>query len=159
MSSPSLIMHLFFKTECHQWLKFVSPFLRAKLAGWLASKGKTLKRPPLAKAASSKVSVKSKPEPKVLPQPAELSNTRPCLKAQEPDHGAIATAAPQSAQKQEAAVMTTGQTPAIMNTTLDLLENSDADLPVEPQDKIDDVRKPGYSWSTSPVTLNVNIFL
>lgn len=113
-------------------------FSRAKLAGWLASKGKTLKRPPMA--ASTKVSVKSKPEPKVLPQPAERSSTQPRLDTQEPDHGAAASAAPQSAIKQEAAVVTTSQTPAIINTTLDLLENSNADLPVEPQDKIDDVR-------------------
>lgn len=108
--------------------------------------------------AASKVSVKSKPEPKVLPQPVELPNTEPHLEAPEPDHGATATVAPPRAQKQEAAVMTTSQTPAIMNTTLDLLENSDADLPVEPQDKIDDVRKLGYSWNTSPVNFHVNPF-
>lgn len=129
-------------------------FLRAKLAGWLASKGKTLKRPPLT--AASKVSVKSKPEPKVLPQVAELSNTQPRLEDQEPDHSAITTAAPQSAQKPEAAVMTTNQTPTIMNTTLDLLENSDGDVPVEPQDKIDDVRKLGYSCCTRSVSFYVN---
>lgn len=111
--------------------------------------------------AASKVSAKSKPEPKVLPQPVELSSTLPRLEAQEPDPGAVA-AVPQDAQKQEAAVMTTSQTPAIMNTTLDLLENSDADLPVEPQDKIDDVRKLGYSWYymsyMSRVSFYVNSF-
>lgn len=100
----------------------------------------------MATAAASKVPAKSKPEPKVLLQPAKPSNTQPdqCAVA------ATATAAPQSVQKQEAAVVTS-QTPAIMNITLDLLENSDADLPDEPHHKIDDVSKQGYSWCMIPV--------
>lgn len=98
----------------------------------------------MATTAPSKVSAKPRPEPRPLPQPAERHNTQPRLAAQEPDSSA-APPAPQCAQKQEAAVTTTSQTPAIMNTTLDLLENSDADQPVEPQEEIDDVRKPGYA--------------
>lgn len=114
---------------------------RAKLAGWLASKGKTLKRPTMATTALSKVSAKPRPEPRPLPQPAERHNTQPRLAAQEPDSSAAAPPPPppQCAQKQEAAVTTISQTPAIMNTTLDLLENSDADQPVEPQEEIDDI--------------------
>lgn len=95
----------------------------------------------MATTAPSKVSAKPRPEPR----PAERHNTQPRLAAQEPDSSAPPPP-PQCAQKQEAAVTTTSQTPAIMNTTLDLLENSDADQPVEPQDEIDDVRKPGYAW-------------
>lgn len=100
----------------------------------------------MATTAVSKVSAKSRPEPKVLPQPAKPFNTQP-------DRSAVpaATAAPRSAQNQEAAAAVTICTPAIMNTTLDLLENSDADLLVEPQGKIDDVSKQGYSWCTIPV--------
>lgn len=100
----------------------------------------------MATTAPSKVSAKPRPEPRPLPQPAERHNTQPRLAVQEPDSSAAAPPPPpQCAQKQEAAVTTISQTPAIMNTTLDLLENSDADQPVEPQEEIDDVRKPGYA--------------
>lgn len=100
----------------------------------------------MATTAPSKVPAKPRPEPRPLPQPAERCNTQPRLEAQEPDSSAAAAAPPpQCTQKQEAAVTTTSQTPAIMNTTLDLLENSDADQEAEPQEEIDDVRKPGYS--------------
>ncbi|KAM9386142.1 uncharacterized protein KZ484_007697 isoform 1-T2 [Pholidichthys leucotaenia] len=68
---------------------------RMKLAGWLASKGRTLKRPAMMTAAASnpQISTEPKPEPKPQPEPAEQS---------EPE-----------------------ATPEIMNITLDLLENSD----------------------------------
>lgn len=104
----------------------------------------------MATVAASKVSAKARDEPKPLPRPARQCTSQPRVEAQEPD----AAAAPQIAQN-EAAVTTMSQTPAIMNTTLDLLENSDADLPVVSEDKIDDVRKLGSSWCTSQISLNV----
>lgn len=122
---------------------------RAKLADWLASKGKTLKRPAVTAAASSKtkVSAPAKPEaerkpqshPHVEPQPVAQCNPKPepRLEAQKPDSPAAALCA----DIQGAGLTTHSQTPVIMNTTLDLLESSDADLPVDPQDRVDDVMK------------------
>lgn len=103
---------------------------RAKLAEWLASKGKTLKRPAMTAAGPSETKVSAKPEPDLKPQPEPA----PCLEAHESDSAAAHCADTQTAEL-------THQTPVIMNTTLHLLENSDADLPVVPQDKVDDVRK------------------
>ncbi|XP_053187530.1 cytoskeleton-associated protein 2 [Scomber japonicus] len=122
---------------------------RAKLADWLASKGKTLKRPAVTAAAAAssktKVSAPAKPEaerkpqshPHIEPQPVAQCNPKPepRLEAQKPDSPAAALCA----DIQGAGLSTHSQTPVIMNTTLDLLENSDADLPVDPQDRVDDI--------------------
>uniref|UniRef100_A0A3Q3W0U7 Cytoskeleton-associated protein 2 C-terminal domain-containing protein n=1 Tax=Mola mola TaxID=94237 RepID=A0A3Q3W0U7_MOLML len=85
---------------------------RVKLAEWLASKGKTLKRPAMT-TGKPKVSAKPQPDLKTRPEPVALGNPEPCLESQEPD-----------------SLTAHGQTPAIMNTTLDLLDNSDPDLPI-----------------------------
>lgn len=84
-------------------------------------------------AAPSKTKVSAEPDlkPQCNPEP------EPCLEAREPDSAAAA----QCADTQGAEFTTHSQTPGIINTTLDLLENSDADLPVDPQDGVDDVRK------------------
>nr|XP_057943496.1 cytoskeleton-associated protein 2 [Doryrhamphus excisus] len=107
---------------------------RAKLAEWLASKGKTLKRPamttapPKTKTSTTakvdnklKSDVTSKPDPRREPEPGihAVPTTSVCLQAQE-------------------AVKLATQTPVIINTTLDLLENSDPDLSAV-QDGVDDV--------------------
>ncbi|XP_032389404.1 cytoskeleton-associated protein 2 [Etheostoma spectabile] len=104
---------------------------RAKLAEWLASKGKTFKRPAMTTAEPSKTKVSAKPEadPKpqscVEPQPAAQCNPEPRLEAPEPDSAAAAHWSRSTHSS---------QTPAIVNTTLDLLGNSDAD-----QDSMDDI--------------------
>lgn len=103
-----------------------------------------------AAPSTAKVSAKPKPDPKPLPQPVEQYNLQPCLKAHEPD---MASAA-QCANSQRTEITTHSQTPAIMNTTLDLLENSDADLLVEPQDNVDNVRKQGSAYWMSNITLH-----
>ncbi|XP_062289214.1 cytoskeleton-associated protein 2 [Scomber scombrus] len=116
---------------------------RAKLADWLASKGKTLKRPAVTAAASSKTKVSApaelKPQshPHVEPQPVAQCDPEPepRLEAQKPDSPAAALCA----DILGAGLTTHSLTPVIMNTTLDLLENSDADLPVDPQDRVDDI--------------------
>lgn len=118
-------------------------FYRAKLADWLASKGKTFKRPALTTTSKSKVSAKPEADLKprsqshAEPQPAAQCNPEPepSLEAHKPDPAAAA----HCADTQGAQLTTHSQTPVIMNTTLDLLENSDADLPVDPQDRVDDV--------------------
>ncbi|XP_044079207.1 cytoskeleton-associated protein 2 [Siniperca chuatsi] len=112
---------------------------RAKLAEWLASKGKTFKRPAMTTAAPSKTKVSAKPEADlksqshVDPQPAKQCDPEPSLEAHKPDSAA------HCADTQGAELTIHSQTPVIMNTTLDLLGNSDADLPVDPQDRVDDI--------------------
>ncbi|XP_033502456.2 cytoskeleton-associated protein 2 [Epinephelus lanceolatus] len=109
---------------------------RAKLAEWMASKGKTFKRPamttePAKTKASAKPEADLKPQPCVEPQPPTQRNPEPepRLEAHMPD----------SVTAYCAELPTCSQTPGIMNTTLDLLENSDTDPLVEPQDSVDDI--------------------
>ncbi|XP_030648984.1 cytoskeleton-associated protein 2 [Chanos chanos] len=104
---------------------------RAKLAEWLATKGRTLKRPPIAvtlapQTRQPEVQPKIHPEPKCLqPQPpveSEAENPNPQTKAD------IQTENAQVPEHEPA------HSPShIMNTTLDLMDNSDLDLPVDPE--------------------------
>uniref|UniRef100_A0A3P8SQ92 Si:ch211-266i6.3 n=1 Tax=Amphiprion percula TaxID=161767 RepID=A0A3P8SQ92_AMPPE len=108
---------------------------KAKLAEWMASKGKTLKRPAMTTAAAPpKTKVSARPEAyqsQVEPQPAARCEPKPSVETHNTN-----SAASHCDDIQGAEPTVHGQTPIIMNTTLDLLENSDADLPVEPQDTI-----------------------
>ncbi|XP_034034871.1 cytoskeleton-associated protein 2 [Thalassophryne amazonica] len=105
---------------------------RAKLAEWLASKGKTLKRPatvvagpPKAKVAEKAVvCLKSQPKPA-----ANASEAEPRVEAPKPN------SSDHCSDIKPANVMVHGTTPMIMNTTLELLENSDEDL----SDTVDDI--------------------
>ncbi|KAG7222800.1 hypothetical protein INR49_016073 [Caranx melampygus] len=108
---------------------------RAKLAAWQASKGKTFKRPamttaPLPKTKVSKpvANLKSQSQIEPQPQPATQHTSEPSLEAREPDVN--------SADTQGAESTTCNQTPVVMNTTLELLENSE-DL-LDPQCTMDD---------------------
>ncbi|XP_067288866.1 cytoskeleton-associated protein 2 [Pseudorasbora parva] len=106
---------------------------RAKLAEWLASKGKALKRPPVSEK-SAIFSQKPAPQPKtgveatigvqfkpviqpeaVKPTPALQTDNQTDLKV--PDDKPVCSSGSSN----------------IMNTTLDLLDNSDMDLPVDPE--------------------------
>ncbi|XP_078121365.1 cytoskeleton-associated protein 2 isoform X2 [Sander vitreus] len=112
---------------------------RAKLAEWLASKGKTFKRPAMTTAEPSKTKVSAKPE--ADPEPRSTSSVEPQPTAQcnpEPETG-LEAHKPGPATAAHCSGLTPSQTPVITNTTLDLLENSDADLPVGPQDSMDEV--------------------
>uniref|UniRef100_A0A672NUF2 Cytoskeleton-associated protein 2-like n=1 Tax=Sinocyclocheilus grahami TaxID=75366 RepID=A0A672NUF2_SINGR len=80
---------------------------RAKLAEWLASKGKTLRRPPISENSAT-FSRKPKPAP-------------------QPKTGPKATTVPDNK------TVCSRRSSNIMNTTLDLLDNSDMDLPVDPE--------------------------
>lgn len=53
----------------------------------------------------------------------------------------LETHKPDCADAQGTDLTVHSQTPAVMDTTLELLENSDADLLIDSQDRIDDVRK------------------
>lgn len=114
---------------------------RAKLAEWLASKGKSLKRPAMTTAAPSKtkISAQAQPQAELKPQSQPAAQCNPAPAPSVETHKPDSPAAAQCAETQEAELPTQSQTPAIMNTTLDLLENSDADLPVEPQERVDDI--------------------
>uniref|UniRef100_A0A3Q3Q3Z6 Cytoskeleton-associated protein 2 C-terminal domain-containing protein n=1 Tax=Monopterus albus TaxID=43700 RepID=A0A3Q3Q3Z6_MONAL len=106
---------------------------RAKLSEWKASKGKTLKRPAMTTVAPPKTKVSAKPEADLKSQP----HAEPKAAAQynpEPEHSLEAQKLDSSAAAH--CVATHNQTPVIMNTTLVLLENSDDDLPFDPQDGI-----------------------
>ncbi|XP_010768702.1 cytoskeleton-associated protein 2 [Notothenia coriiceps] len=106
---------------------------RAKLAEWMASKGKTFKRPARVTAELSKTKVSAKPAADLKPknQPAAQSKPEPRL-----EHKLDSAA--HCADKQGAAP-THDRTPLVMNTTLDLLADSDAGLPGDPQGSVDDI--------------------
>lgn len=137
----------------------VPPFfplvLRAKLAEWLASKGKALKRPPIAstlpQTASRPAPSKPLPKPEAVAVAAQNPEAEPVAR-QDSDLETQRVERPQSSPEAEAKPETeTPGVPAtapcssssadIMNTTLDLLENSEMDLPVDPEPRMDDVRK------------------
>lgn len=114
---------------------------RAKLAEWLASKGKTLKRPAMVpSAASTKVKVANKPAaaPKSQMKAQLPTKSRSEAEVKEPKPVTPAPTADDHKVPQEEK-----STSLIMNTTLDLLENSNLDLPVDPQesgnDGVDDI--------------------
>ncbi|KAG9351716.1 hypothetical protein JZ751_022967 [Albula glossodonta] len=125
---------------------------KAKLAEWLASKGKTLKRPPVTSAllptvsrTGSKSFLKPKPEtvsePKYMPEMEPVaqqdSDAEPKL-AEELKCGAEPDKKPGSDPEVVAEIANLSSSD-IMNTTLDLLENSEMDLPVDPEVRMEDV--------------------
>lgn len=116
---------------------------RAKLADWLASKGKALKRPPISeKSTTFTRNPKPAPQPKTEPKATISIQSEPIIHTE--------------AVKPTAALKTDNQTndievpdnktacskrsSSIMNTTLDLLDNSDMDLPVDPEIRMESVR-------------------
>ncbi|KAL0994375.1 hypothetical protein UPYG_G00121400 [Umbra pygmaea] len=104
---------------------------RAKLAQWLASKGKSLKRPPISVSARSKQVFK--PEPMVYSESTAASQQETKVAEPEP---LIPGENTHGVPEEE----TSCTLPLIMNTTLDLLDNSDTDfLPVDPEVKMNDV--------------------
>lgn len=114
---------------------------RAKLAEWLASKGKTLKRPPVSEKSAT-FSQKPAPQPKTRAKAPTGAKSNPVIQTE--------------AVKPTPALQTNNQTDNIkvpdnkpvnssgasniMNTTLDLLDNSDMDLPIDPEIRMESVR-------------------
>ncbi|XP_061104889.1 cytoskeleton-associated protein 2 [Conger conger] len=124
---------------------------KVKLAEWLTSNGKTLKRPPAASALSRTI---SRPAPsKPLPKLEAVTNARPSCETEpvtEQESGPEvqlveqAKSSPELNAKPESARKGVPETAPhassdIMNTTLDLLENSEMDLPVDPEIRMDNV--------------------
>ncbi|XP_061558526.1 cytoskeleton-associated protein 2 [Phycodurus eques] len=101
---------------------------RAKLAVWLASKGKTLKRPAMTSARPEvKRSASVNPKAGVKSQRDEAKSEPELALSQCKQNPAVSAPDPE-AQEAPATVQT--QTPVMLNTTLDLVENPDLDLPV-----------------------------
>lgn len=96
----------------------------------------------MSTAPPSKAKSSARPKLDLKPQPQPATQCKPepepCQEAHESDQAAPC------AVTQAAELTVHSPTSVIMNTTLDLLENSEADLPVDPQDRMDDVRK--HTW-------------
>ncbi|KAK2828848.1 hypothetical protein Q5P01_019882 [Channa striata] len=115
---------------------------RAKLADWLASKGKTLKRPAMTSAPPTKTKVLGKakaqlnshPQNETQPNAQCKQKSEHSLKAPSPDSG---TAAHCTHTQEE--VLTHSRTSVVLDTTLELLENPDAVLLIDPLDNVDDI--------------------
>ncbi|CAL8364231.1 unnamed protein product [Lota lota] len=97
---------------------------RAKLADWLASKGKVLKRPVMSATLPAKTN-HVKPEPSQVPTATAVV---PVLSANQPG---------EAARIEDPA--SDASSPLTMNATLDLLDNSDLDLPVDPEPRVNDI--------------------
>lgn len=114
---------------------------RAKLAEWLASKGKTLKRPPISEKSAT-FSQKPAPQPKTAPTATISAQSVPVIQTEvvkptpalKTNNQTDDTKVPDNKQ-----VHSNGSS-SIMNTTLDLLDNSDMDLPVDPEIRMESVR-------------------
>ncbi|KAK5918685.1 hypothetical protein CgunFtcFv8_003426 [Champsocephalus gunnari] len=109
---------------------------RAKLAEWMASKGKTFKRPARATAELPKTNVSAKPAADLKPKSQPAAHSKPEARLEpKPDSAAAAAHCADT----PGAAPTHDRTPLVMNTTLDLLEDSDAGLPGDPQGSVDDI--------------------
>uniref|UniRef100_A0A667XVP1 Cytoskeleton-associated protein 2 C-terminal domain-containing protein n=1 Tax=Myripristis murdjan TaxID=586833 RepID=A0A667XVP1_9TELE len=115
---------------------------RAKLAEWLASKGKTLKRPAMA-ATHPKAKLATKPEVQshVEPQPVAQCNPEPQAEPElSMDAHSPGSTAVQLEDNQRQEDTKHHSPPLIMNTTLELLDDSDMDLP-EAEPQMNDITK------------------
>ncbi|KAK1800707.1 hypothetical protein P4O66_005898 [Electrophorus voltai] len=100
---------------------------RAKLAEWLASKGKTLKRPAMTEKAASQ------PCKPVLRSQAEQESGEAAQIQAPPGYEVTEDDQTQHKEVQHSKPVFSGSPCHIMNTTLDLLDNSDVDLPADPE--------------------------
>ncbi|XP_073686022.1 cytoskeleton-associated protein 2 [Garra rufa] len=109
---------------------------RAKLAEWLASKGKALKRPPISEK-SANFTQKPKPAPLLRPGPKATigaqSETVIQTEAVKPTTALKTDNQTNDIEVPDNKTVCSGKSSNIMNTTLDLLDNSDMDLPVDPE--------------------------
>ncbi|KAL6472116.1 hypothetical protein MHYP_G00183040 [Metynnis hypsauchen] len=102
---------------------------KAKLAEWLASKGKTLKRPTMIEKAAPPAS-KPAPPPKATQEPSKVAQLEPQTEPEENQPGCEQPECDLVPQSEPAFSSSPSH---IMNTTLDLLDSSDVDLPVDPE--------------------------
>ncbi|KAL7846315.1 hypothetical protein SRHO_G00212950 [Serrasalmus rhombeus] len=142
---------------------------KAKLAEWLASKGKTLKRPPMTEKAAPPAS-KPAPPPKATQEPSKVAQLEPQAEPEENQPGCEGTGnnrLERDLVPQSEPVFSSGPS-HIMNTTLDLLDSSDVDLPVDPEirmeslvlnlcDKLDAMETPSSCENADAKTGDVEV--
>lgn len=107
---------------------------RAKLAEWLASKGKTLKRPPISEKVARPES-KPAPPAKATQEPSKQIQIKLPIQCEEKQtgHEVIKHEKPEHNCGPQSKPVFSSSPSHIMNTTLDLLDNSDLDLPADPE--------------------------
>ncbi|XP_026129588.1 cytoskeleton-associated protein 2 [Carassius auratus] len=113
---------------------------RAKLAEWLASKGKNLKRPPISeKSATFSRKPKPAPQPKTGPKATTGAQSEPVVQneAVKPTAALKTDNQTNDTEVPDNKTVFSRRSSNIMNTTLDLLDNSDMDLPVDPEIKME----------------------
>lgn len=112
---------------------------RAKLSEWLASKGKTLKRPVLSEKVAP-VRKMAPPPPKATQEPCKVSQPEPKSQPEEKQPGEATTHGQSESHRVPLSKPVFSSSPGhIMNTTLDLLDNSDMDLPADPEIRMEAV--------------------
>ncbi|XP_051971509.1 cytoskeleton-associated protein 2-like isoform X2 [Xyrauchen texanus] len=107
---------------------------RAKLAEWLASKGKALKRPPISERSATH-SVKPALQPKTGPKATVIAQSDPVTQTEalKPTPEIKMDIQSEDNKVLDDKEVHTSRSSNIMNTTLDLLDNSDMDLPIDPE--------------------------
>lgn len=105
----------------------ISLSLRVKLAEWLALKGKTLKRPVMMEK-SAPPSCKPQLNTKDKAQP-EASKRAEVVTVSETEQSEVSQRKPAFSNSPS----------HILNTTLDLLDSSDSELPTEPEVRMESV--------------------
>ncbi|XP_026075709.1 cytoskeleton-associated protein 2-like [Carassius auratus] len=105
---------------------------RAKLAMWLASKGKALKRPPISEKLTT-LSLKPAPQPKTGPKGTIGSQSHHVVQTEAVNPTAALKTDNQTndIEVPDTKTVCSRRSSTIMNTTLDLLNNSDTDLPID----------------------------
>ncbi|XP_051542369.1 cytoskeleton-associated protein 2-like [Myxocyprinus asiaticus] len=101
---------------------------RAKLAEWLASKGKALKRPPISEKLATHLR-KPDPQPKTGPKATIVSQAE----AVKPTPEMKMNIQTEDIEIPDNRAVHSSKSSNIMNTTLDFLDNSDMELPVDPE--------------------------
>lgn len=116
---------------------------RAKLAEWLASKGKALKKPAISeKPATFSRKPKPAPEPKTGPKATTGAQSEP-----EPTAPLKIDNQTNDIEVPDNKTVCSRSSSDFINTTLDLLDNSDMDLPVDPEIRMESVRTIRESYS------------
>lgn len=114
---------------------------RAKLAEWLASKGKTLKRPPVSEKSAT-FSQKPAPQPKTRAKAPTGAKSNPVIQTEtvKPTPALQTNNQTDNIKVPDNKPVNSSGASNIMNTTLDLLDNSDMDLPIDPEIRMESVR-------------------
>lgn len=133
---------------------------RAKLAEWLASKGKTLKRPPISEKSAT-FSQKPAPQPKTAPKATISAQSVPVIQTEavKPTPALKTNNKTDDSKVPDNKPVYSSGSNKIMNTTLDLLDNSDMDLPVDPEIRMESVRTIREPYLSHTHTHNIHVYI